>query len=114
MLSELRAQLEGLGDRVSSPTQLRSWGMEYQAQLVELLPAILTALQAADAVEVAREALEDIGDWRQREVQAIGAAISTRNWHSLEAAYNSLRDKMDRSKTRQALAALTKEPVSHD
>ena len=37
----------------------------------------------------------DLYDLRRREVQAIGAAISTRNWHSLETAYNSLRDKLD-------------------
>lgn len=35
--------------------------------------------------------------WRRREVQRIGAAISTRNWHDLETAYNELRDKMDRT-----------------
>lgn len=39
----------------------------------------------------------DLNDLRRREVQAIGAAISTRNWHSLETAYNSLRDKLDRA-----------------
>ncbi len=36
-------------------------------------------------------------EWRKREVQAIGAAISTRSWHAVEQAYNSLRDKMDRA-----------------
>ena len=33
--------------------------------------------------------------WRLREVQMIGAAISTRNWHGVETAYNQLRDKID-------------------
>lgn len=32
---------------------------------------------------------------RQREVQMIGAAISNRNWHSVEDGYNQLRDKLD-------------------
>lgn len=32
---------------------------------------------------------------RKREVQAIGAAISTQSWHGVEVAYNQLRDKMD-------------------
>ena len=41
------------------------------------------------------EAIYGEKGWRRREVQAIGAAISTRNWHSLETAYNQLRDKMD-------------------
>lgn len=36
-------------------------------------------------------------EWRKREVQAIGAAISNRSWHAVEQAYNSLRDKMDRA-----------------
>lgn len=35
--------------------------------------------------------------WRRREMQRIGAAISTRNWPALEQAYNELRDKMDRA-----------------
>lgn len=43
------------------------------------------------------EAVAGEHGWRRREVQAIGAAISTRNWQSLEAAYNELRDKMDRA-----------------
>lgn len=33
--------------------------------------------------------------WRRREVQMIGAAISTRDWHGVENAYNRLRDKID-------------------
>ena len=32
---------------------------------------------------------------RRDEVQAIGAALSLRDWHKLEQAYNALRDKMD-------------------
>lgn len=32
---------------------------------------------------------------RQRAVQAIGAGISRRDWHSTETAYNSLRDGLD-------------------
>jgi hypothetical protein len=51
MIEELKA----LAEKVSSPTQLRSWGMEYQAQLVEMLPTILSALEA---VPVMKEALE--------------------------------------------------------
>lgn len=41
-------------------------------------------------------------DLRQVEVQAIGAAISTRNWQELERAYNSLRDKIDAELTAEA------------
>lgn len=32
---------------------------------------------------------------RQVQVQAIGAAISRRNWHDCEAAYNQVRDRID-------------------
>jgi hypothetical protein len=32
---------------------------------------------------------------RSREIQAIGAAISNRNWHDLESAYNQGRDRLD-------------------
>ena len=38
---------------------------------------------------------EQAHGWRRKEVQAIGAAISNRDWHAVEAAYNALRDKMD-------------------
>lgn len=41
-----------------------------------------------------REAL-DLEALRRREVQMMGAAISTRNWHDMESAYNQLRDKVD-------------------
>jgi hypothetical protein len=37
-----------------------------------------------------------LADLRQREVQALGAALSRRNWHEAEMAYNHLRDKLDR------------------
>ena len=50
------------------------------------------------------EALETL---RQREVQMIGAAISTRNWHDLETAYNQGRDRLDRILTDIRCAALT-------
>ena len=51
----------------------------------------------------------EIERWRLDEVQAIGAAISTRNWHSLETAYNQLRDKMDRALI--SLAKQQREPA---
>lgn len=39
-------------------------------------------------------------DTQQREqqlrIQALGAAISRRNWHAVELAYNALRDAFDR------------------
>ncbi len=34
---------------------------------------------------------------RQRDMQAIGAAISNRNWHAVEVAYNEARDRLDRN-----------------
>lgn len=39
-----------------------------------------------------REGLELL---RTREVQMMGAAISTRNWHNMETAYNAGRDRLD-------------------
>lgn len=32
---------------------------------------------------------------RRREIQMMGAAISTRSWHDMEAAYNAGRDRLD-------------------
>jgi hypothetical protein len=34
---------------------------------------------------------------RQREVQALHAAISNRSWHDVEVAANAIRDKMDQA-----------------
>lgn len=48
----------------------------------------------------------DLASLRQREVQMMGAAISTRSWHDMESAYNQLRDKIDAELTRQHRAAL--------
>lgn len=42
---------------------------------------------------------------RQREVQMQGAAISLRDWHGMEVAYNALRDKIDAELTRLHLAS---------
>ncbi len=60
----------------------------------EACTLILAALdsRAGDAGEGLKQQTHE---WRRREVQAIGAAISTRSWHAVEQAYNSLRDKMD-------------------
>ena len=60
----------------------------------------------------------DLDLMRKREVQAMGAALSTRNWHDMETAYNQLRDKVDREIGRRfriakASAAPLKEG-SHD
>jgi hypothetical protein len=46
----------------------------------------------------------DLAALRRREVQMMGAAISTRSWHDMEHAYNQLRDKIDAELTRQMLA----------
>lgn len=37
----------------------------------------------------------DLETLRKREVQMMGAAISTRSWYDMENAYNQLRDKID-------------------
>jgi len=39
--------------------------------------------------------LEFIKNIRRREVQMLGAALSKRDWHEMENAYNQLRDKID-------------------
>lgn len=49
---------------------------------------------------------EVLQGWRQREVQMMGAAISRRDWHEMESAYNQLRDKMDSAETRNILRSL--------
>jgi hypothetical protein len=37
-----------------------------------------------------------LAEIRQADVQALGAALSRRDWHATEMAYNNLRDKIDR------------------
>lgn len=68
-------------------------------QAKAMVEHMLEGLPTAEAL-AAKDA--KIAEWRRDEVQAIGAAISTRNWQALERSYNSLRDKMDR----HAIAAL--------
>lgn len=65
----------------------------------EALPPSPTPTMAEDPAHGARiwaDVLAEVEAWRQREVQALGAALSRRNWHEMETAYNELRDKMDR------------------
>lgn len=64
-----------------------------------------TAYEAASEIERLTtlhtfifEQIHGLDGWRQLDIQAIGAAISNKNWHAVEAAYNSLRDRMDCAK----------------
>jgi hypothetical protein len=48
--------------------------------------------------------VEEIEQLRQREVQALHAGISRRDWWATEKAANELRDKIDAAMTRAALS----------
>jgi len=58
----------------------------------------------------------DLTALRRREVQMMGAAISTRSWHDMENAYNQLRDKIDRELGRRfrIARALKEQPHAAD
>ena len=69
--------------------------------------AIYLAMKAAEPLpqgdEVERfEAVVKVA--RRCEVTMMGAAISKRDWHSLEVAYNKLRDRMDAELNRPVTA----------
>ena len=49
----------------------------------------------SEAVDPLGMAEIDLDALRRREVQMMGAALSTRSWHDMENAYNQLRDKLD-------------------
>lgn len=66
-----------------------------------------TPAPAVDAVPAGEVLKQQAHEWRRGEVQAIGAAISTRSWHAVEQAYNALRDKMDTAGCWHASAALS-------
>lgn len=51
----------------------------------------------------------DLEALRRREVQMMGAAISTRSWHDMETAYNQLRDKIDAELSRRRRAPVKKD-----
>jgi hypothetical protein len=51
----------------------------------------MTAIDEARVTEI-RDVL---GILRQRELQLMGAAISRRDWHAMETAYNQGRDRLD-------------------
>lgn len=61
---------------------------------IELIKERFVEVQAATAEVVAL--FDRLRVIRQRDVQALGAALSYRNLQSVEAAYNSLRDNIDR------------------
>jgi hypothetical protein len=133
MLSELRAQLEALGEKATpGPWRFSPWHIEEGPSavrapegwllcntpsdadaalivaLVNNLPAILTALQAAEAVEVAREeaAMAD----RARIVAWLrGETVTDYTDPQFDIGLN-LADAIEAGK-HQALAALTKEGV---
>jgi len=69
--------------------------------------ALLASSAAVDAVPAGEVLKQQAHEWRRGEVQAIGAAISTRSWHAVEQAYNALRDKMDAAGCWHASAALS-------
>ena len=72
-------------------SRMHHWQTEAQA-----IAAWNTRATQSHAEQVAA-LVEALGLLRQREFQMMGAAISRRNWHELEAAYNAARDRMDRS-----------------
>jgi len=78
------------------------------AHSVETLESVILDLaRAVDAVPAGEVLKQQAHEWRRGEVQAIGAAISTRSWHAVEQAYNALRDKMDTAGCWHASAALS-------
>jgi hypothetical protein len=48
-----------------------------------------------------------LADLRRHDVQALGGAISLREWHGVERAYNALRDKIDAALNAIAMEAAT-------
>lgn len=61
----------------------------------EIVAAFDAAAPDSPAGDAGKGLKQQAHEWRRGEVQAIGAAISTRSWHAAEQAYNGLRDKMD-------------------
>jgi hypothetical protein len=102
-------------DRVDAATRAICERSTLSAERAEMLARI--ALTAADALAPltapARDGIEaqrglndvwpgdpypvaSLADIRQREVQALFAGLSRRDWHATEAAANEMRDKLDR------------------
>ncbi|HEX8418554.1 MAG TPA: hypothetical protein VF638_00920 [Sphingomonas sp.] len=46
-------------------------------------------------MSMTEDEFEQIVVLREREFQAMGAAISNRNWHDVEVAYSAGRDRLD-------------------
>ncbi|WP_433910406.1 hypothetical protein [Sphingomonas yabuuchiae] len=107
-----RALMTAIADNAGCPP-LKGWHpancpSEIVSDLLNMLDdAQATNPLAVDAVPAGEVMKQQAHEWRRREVQAIGAAISTRSWHAVEQAYNSLRDKMDAAGCWHALAALS-------
>lgn len=54
--------------------------------------------------------MTDVRREEQLRIQAVGAAISRRDWHAVEQAYNAIRDEFDR----RALAKPASSPAGGD
>lgn len=131
MLSELRAQLEALAEKAGPllkargkcdsprpdgnrlvgfvvPSEAASGLSDNIFALDALVQLANTALQAAEAVEVAREALEDIGVY--------GCGMLNQPIELNQPPEQWMQKRIERMEqvARQALAALTKEGVCHD
>lgn len=72
---------EGMGERVAKAIQ-------------PLLDQTDDAETIAQAALAASGQLREIEVAQRREIQMIGAAISLRDWHGVETAFNELRDRL--------------------
>jgi hypothetical protein len=48
--------------------------------------------------------MNDLEDIRRVNIQALGAALSLRDWHQMEVAYNKIRDRIDQQLTEEILS----------
>ena len=62
-----------------------------------VIEQIARDMQSGDFPKKSEQTLAEEGDARKEQlrIQALGAAISRRDWHAAEQAYNAIRDEFD-------------------
>ena len=70
-------------------------GKPFEGESKQCDCATMVGVRRSDGHQIFSQEGIDLEALRKREVQMMGAALSTRNWHNMENAYNQLRDKID-------------------
>ena len=88
--------MNNLVDLLRTPTGCNP-PTKWELQAADRIEALELALRDAAAITPCSTDTADLRRQQQLRIQALGAALSRRDWHATEQAYNAIRDHFDRS-----------------